>query len=99
MITFVHLLITGPPGRDGSPGPQGPIGPLGTRGPSGDTGRHGPPGPAGPPGPPGPPGEGLAYDAAAIAAMLQQGMTHCCYVHVSPVLCHIVCSKSVLFHC
>lgn len=59
----------GVPGRDGSPGPQGPPGPQGGRGPPGDAGRHGPPGPSGPPGPPGPPGEGLAYDAAAIAAM------------------------------
>lgn len=51
------------------------IGPSGPHGPPGDEGRHGPPGPAGPPGPPGPPGEGLAYDAAALAAMLQQGKT------------------------
>lgn len=75
LITFIYLFITGSPGRDGSPGPQGPMGPSGPRGPTGDVGRHGSPGPAGPPGPPGPPGEGLAYDAAAIAAMLQQGIT------------------------
>lgn len=49
------------------------MGPPGGRGPTGESGRHGAPGPAGPPGPPGLPGEGLAYDAAAIAAMLQQG--------------------------
>lgn len=54
-------------------GAQGPPGPPGSRGPPGDTGRHGPPGPVGPAGPPGPPGESLQYDAAAIAAMLQQG--------------------------
>lgn len=49
------------------------MGPPGGRGSPGEPGRHGTPGPAGPPGPPGPAGEGLAYDAAAIAAMLQQG--------------------------
>lgn len=49
------------------------MGPPGGRGSPGEPGRHGAPGPAGPPGPPGPAGEGLAYDAAAIAAMLQQG--------------------------
>jgi hypothetical protein len=66
-------LCAGAPGRDGNPGLQGPAGPTGSRGPAGEAGRHGAPGSAGPPGPPGPPGEGLAYDAAAIAAMLQQG--------------------------
>lgn len=66
---------TGPrglPGRDGSPGPQGLPGPPGERGLSGDHGKTGPQGLPGPPGPPGPPGDGLAYDAASLAALLAQ---------------------------
>lgn len=67
------MVILGSPGRDGNQGIQGSPGPQGGRGPPGDAGKHGSPGPPGQPGQPGPPGEALAYDAAAIAAMLQQG--------------------------
>lgn len=64
--------MRGPQGRDGNPGPPGVPGQQGPRGLSGNEGKYGPPGAQGPAGPPGPPGETLGYDAAAIAALLQQ---------------------------
>lgn len=42
---------------------------------TGDRGVDGTPGTPGLPGPPGPPGEALAYDMAALTALLTQGHT------------------------
>ena len=67
--------MRGPQGRDGNPGQPGPPGPVGSRGYSGNDGKPGLMGQAGPPGPPGPPGESLGYDAAALAALLNQRQT------------------------
>ncbi|CAG2174253.1 unnamed protein product [Oppiella nova] len=64
--------VKGPPGRDGPPGPNGTPGPMGPRGERGDDGKSGTPGERGLPGPPGSPGEPFAYDAAALAAILNQ---------------------------
>lgn len=63
----------GPAGRDGNPGIQGIMGQPGPRGYSGNDGKAGPMGHSGPPGPPGPPGESIGYDAASLAALMNQG--------------------------
>ncbi|CAG2114878.1 unnamed protein product, partial [Medioppia subpectinata] len=70
----------GPPGRDGAQGSPGVSGPMGPRGERGNDGKPGnplatlscQPGERGPAGPAGSPGEPFAYDAAALAAILNQ---------------------------
>ncbi|KAG8284926.1 Collagen alpha-2(V) chain [Homalodisca vitripennis] len=65
-----EISVRGTPGRDGNPGPPGVSGPHGLRGLQGEPGKDGTPGI---PGPPGPAGKPLRYDAAALAALLEQG--------------------------